>query len=124
MKSGDVVYAIQFILGSMVFFTFFAAMFNGLDRLVLLTALVGLTINMAVSALAARKSARSGINAAIAFGGPAILFSIFSIGDALAYGKIQPFLFWFGSAVAAVSSGLLGVAVVNMSGVRGKSLTK
>ena len=101
----------QFLLGLVAFFFFFAAMFNGLDLLMAIAAIGGLALNFLVSLLLARKHVRNGKAAALAFAAPALLFSLFALGDAFAYGKLAPFLFWFSGGLVALASGLLGVAV-------------
>ncbi len=114
---GGAVLFLQLVLGTAAFFSFFAAMFNGLEEMMLVVAVTGLAVNMAVSALVARKGVRSGVLAAVAFAGPALLFSLFSLGDALALGNPAPFLFWFGAAVVSIVTGLLGVLLVRRPGV-------
>ncbi len=104
--------AVQAILGLVTFFVFFSALFNGLDRLAVTAAVVGLVVNLLVSALAARRSPVNGAIAAVVFAGPALLPMALSLGDLLVLGKVGPLLFWFSVAVAAATSGLLGVLLV------------
>ncbi len=108
-----VVLSLQFVLGLTAFFSFFGAMFNGLDQLMVTAAVIGLAINLIVSALAARKGIIGGVLAAVVFGSPALLFSVFSLGDAIVLGKPGPFLFWSSAAIVSIVSGLLGVLLVH-----------
>ncbi len=118
IKSGNAVFLIHFILGLIAFFTFFAAMFNAMERLMLQAAFVGLVTNLIVSALLARKDIHRGMIAATIFAAPELFFTLFSIGDAIVYGKPEPFLFWFCSAVVTLLSGLLGVVAVKLFAVK------
>jgi len=104
--------SLQFILGGMAFFCLFAALFNGLDRLAIVATFAGLALNMLISAFIARRDIGGGVTAAMTFGGPALLFSFFSLGDALIEGNARPFLFWLSCGVIAISFGLLGVKLV------------
>ncbi len=100
---------VQFVLGLVAFFVFFSALFNGLDRLALAAASIGLLVNLLVSALIAKRRLVDGAIAAVVFAGPALLPAALSLGDLLVYGKVGPLLFWLSVALATAASGLLGV---------------
>jgi hypothetical protein len=99
----------QAVAGAIAFFVFFAGMFNGRTMLMVSAAAIGLAVNLLVSRRLARRSRATGAVAATAFGAAAVLFAVFSLGDLLAQGDAQPFLFWSSAAAAAIGAGLLGV---------------
>jgi hypothetical protein len=103
--------ALQLVLGCASFFVFFAAMFNGLTGLMIGAALAGVGANLVVSYFAAKRSMAEGVAAALLFGTPALLFAVFALGDLLMQRDAAPFVFWLTGAAAAISAGLLGVAL-------------
>lgn len=114
-KDGDVGYgllALQVVLGALAFAFFYGAVYAGVDVLMTSTAVTALLVNLIVSLLATlRGGLRGGVLAAIAFAVPAILLSIFAIGDWYLYGHAGPFLHWMSAVMAVVAAGLLGVVV-------------
>lgn len=98
----------QMILGGVMFFVFFATLFNGLDQWIVVTAVTGLGLNFVTSLLLAKRSIRDGALAAVVYAGPALLFAAFSLGDAVFLGRPEPFVFWFLGALAATGAGMLG----------------
>lgn len=102
----------NFFLGTVAFFIYFAAMFNGLDRLMMVSGVIGLIVNPILSGLVGRKNIRNGVKSAIVFSSPALLFTLLSIGDALVYGRLEPLLFWMGAGGIVLASGLIGPLVV------------
>lgn len=112
-KDRDVGYglvALQVALGALAFVFFYGAVYAGVDGLMTSTAVTALLVNLLVSLLATlRGGLRGGVLAAIAFAVPAILLSIFAIGDWYFYGYAGPFLYWMSAVMAVVAAGLLGV---------------
>lgn len=103
--------AIHLAIGIVLFFIFFAAIFNGLDHLIYISGAAVLITNALVSYFISRKNKADGIKAALIFASPALLLTALSIGDAVANGNIKAFLFWSSYAVVSAIAGLVGVFV-------------
>jgi hypothetical protein len=99
---------LQIAAGTIAFFVFFAGLFNGLEDTAYAAAAAGLTFNFCVSGWVARRDRQRGLLAALLFAAPAGAFALFAIGDLLASGKAEPFLFWSAVALAGAGAGLLG----------------
>lgn len=101
----------HFAIGCVLGAVFFGAFYNGRVGLMLGAAALGLGLNALVSGWIARRDARAGMTAAVAFGGSALGLALFSLGDLFAQGDARPILFWLGVAGAAIGAGLLSVVV-------------